>query len=279
MEEAEDEIAHWRREAERLRYALEEEKQMRGATGGSEARSGRDEQPAVPEPEVIPVVTAERAGGGASPGRSSDGLASPTRDDDGGSADATKDAQRLSSSLTADTATPARGATPEVLTLSHDAVSVQWAAPPGGASKYVVEIGEAQDGVVADDDWGVVWDDSGTACEIESLEPATEYHLRVAYTDPHGATSGFGVPLIVTTPSAPEDEGEEEEEEGEEEEEEGEEEEESGEEEEESGEEDEEEEEESGEEESGDEEEEGELTTTDTDGHADRATGVAVGRG
>ena len=98
-----------------------------------------------------------------------------------------------------------RGVVPELLTLTHDALSMRWAPPAGGASNYIVELAEGEDGEVDDDEeWAVIYEGAPPGCEISYLAPSTEYHMRVAYTDHSGRTSDFGSPLIVTTPDEPE---------------------------------------------------------------------------
>ena len=90
------------------------------------------------------------------------------------------------------------GIVPELLTLTHDALSMRWSPPAGGASNYVVELAEGEDGVVPDEEeWAVIYEGAPPGCEISYLAPATEYHMRVAYTDHSGATSGFGPPLVL----------------------------------------------------------------------------------
>ena len=93
--------------------------------------------------------------------------------------------------------------TPELLTLTHESLSMRWSPPVGGAASYVVELAEGEDGEVADEEeWAVIYEGAPPGCEISYLAPETEYHLRVAYTSRlDGAASEFGVPLIVTTPS------------------------------------------------------------------------------
>ena len=82
-----------------------------------------------------------------------------------------------------------RGITPELLTLTHESLSMRWAAPPGGASNYVVELAEGEDGVVDDDEeWAVIYEGAPPGCEISYLTAETEYHMRVAYTDHTGRT-------------------------------------------------------------------------------------------
>lgn len=99
----------------------------------------------------------------------------------------------------------AHGVVPELLTLTHDALSMRWAPPAGGASNYIVELAEGEDGVVPDEEeWTVIYEGAPPGCEISYLAPATEYHMRVACTDAAGRTSDFGSPLIVTTPDEPE---------------------------------------------------------------------------
>lgn len=93
---------------------------------------------------------------------------------------------------------------PELLTLSHDALSMRWAPPPGGATNYIVELAEGEEGEVLDEEWAVIYEGAPPGCEISYLAPRTEYHLRVACTDHSGRTSAFGTPLVVTTPREPE---------------------------------------------------------------------------
>eukprot|EP00966_Prymnesium_polylepis_P211393 4895520-Prymnesium_polylepis.1 len=55
---------------------------------------------------------------------------------------------------------------PELIKVSHDALSMRWDAPPGvGAVSYIVELAEAEDGEDPhEDDWS-------TICEDKSLIP------------------------------------------------------------------------------------------------------------
>ena len=75
-------------------------------------------------------------------------------------------------------AASARGGaiTAELLTLTHDSLSMRWSPPPGGtASNYIVELAEAEDGVVADDEeWAVIYEGVPPGCEISYLAPSTE---------------------------------------------------------------------------------------------------------
>ncbi len=96
------------------------------------------------------------------------------------------------------------GIVPELLTLTHDSLSMRWPAPAAGASQYVVELAEGDEGVVPDyEEWTLIYEGAPPGCEISYLTPATEYHLRVASTDHSGRTSAFGSPLVVRTPDEP----------------------------------------------------------------------------
>ena len=49
------------------------------------------------------------------------------------------------------------GIMPELLTLTHDALSMRWAPPAGGASNYIVELAEGEDGVVPEEEeWALI---------------------------------------------------------------------------------------------------------------------------
>ena len=58
-----------------------------------------------------------------------------------------------------------RDVVPELLSLSHDALSMRWAAPAGGAANYVVELAEGEDGVVPDEEeWAVIYEGAPPGC-------------------------------------------------------------------------------------------------------------------
>ncbi|KAL3918628.1 MAG: hypothetical protein SGPRY_005941 [Prymnesium sp.] len=77
---------------------------------------------------------------------------------------------------------------PELLKLSHDSLSMRWEAPPGGASLYLVELAEAEDGEPPEEEWSTIY---------EGAPPG------LAYIDHAARKSQFGPELIIHTPPEP----------------------------------------------------------------------------
>ena len=81
---------------------------------------------------------------------------------------------------------------PELLKLTHDSLSMRWDSPPGGASTYIVELAEAEDGQDPDEDeWSTIYEGAPPGREISFLAEETEYRLRVALGTPPAASRGL----------------------------------------------------------------------------------------
>ena len=96
--------------------------------------------------------------------------------------------------------------TPQLLTLTHESLSMRWSAPPGQPiAIFLVDLAEITGGYSSPriEDWSRIYEGAPPGCEVSFLEPLTTYHLRVAVVDTKGEQLPWGPVLSVTTAAEP----------------------------------------------------------------------------